>query len=574
MPIVPEYKSQVQDQPLPSVRVSPDASPEAFGAGQSTQAVGQAAVNLSESIRRFAFTQKYRADQVRVLSAEKELSDFETQLMDGPEGAYTKKGLATAGLIDSVSKSYGDKVKEINKGLSNDEQRTSFGKTALSRSDSINKQLNRYVNQERYKAETELTQSSVANARDQAIKNYDDPEVIDQSIAKQTKELIQFAQRNGKPKEWLEETLHKEVSDTHKGVIDRMLANRDDLRAQAYYDKHKDFFTGNDAITLEKSLSEGALIGNALRNSDRIMGMGLDRTQALEEAAKIKNPRYRIETEKLINHNFDLKNKEIKELQDQAFLSSFNKISETNNTKIGPSYIVPPGTMSMMTPAQQTALNRAATGNHDERKFAEFGEITPQELSKMNAAEILEKVAAFDRDHQKQAMDLWKRSRDQAATGRIDSDLMSTAEINKRANLAIRSAGILTKPNDSIQKMKPDDLKNYTAFSSALEDEVNQFVGAHKRKPYGKELDEILDRLTMTVFTTRNWVFSDKKKSVLNLTEEEKKVDWVPYSKIPQSEVDILKGKFQSTPTNKQIEDAYGAYLSKDRKRFNQIVGQ
>jgi hypothetical protein len=579
MPTVPTYGGPKVDRAaLPGFRVSTGAPSEAFQpAGPiDTRAVQQV---LGDYIA----DHKKKADTLAVTDAESQLADAETTLLYDPKTGYLNRhGKDSFTIGQEFDETWQQKVSDISSSLGNDDQKAAFSVASKQRHSDVNRVIQHHVSNEIANYDNQTTESAVSNERNTAIASYNDPERIDLAIQRQAKWLTERGRRLGEPEEQIAEQINQAVSQTHVGVISRMLANEEDLNAKAYYDKHKIEISGADTVNVEKSLEEGSARGESQRQADAIVRKYPDRQTALDQVGKIKDPKVRDMTEERVNAFFSRKRQALTEMREDLYMQSTNLIDAHSGTPART--VVPPHIWSKLTLEQRNALeNRAEGGDmpNNDKVWLEFLDLRPSLLGQMSQAEFETKYwSHLDRAHRERAASQWSVARDAIEKGHAkNAQLSSTLDFNKRVALTLRNSGFIsaTKP---IGKLNPEQAQLYSHFeqeaAARIEDfELTQLQG--KRKTTGAEKQKIMDELLVNkVFLDKSFR-ADPEVPLFYVQEEQQNQAYVPLDKIPQSDIDYIKGLIRrsGTPlTNDKIQRAFAATKFNNRPLFDSIINE
>jgi len=349
MATVPTYQSQVREAAAPNIRVNTGAQPiEAFGGGREkvTEALQQT-VSLVDRERQ-------KADQLAVLEADTKIAQAKNDLIYNPEtGLMTRKGKDAFGAYDEFKGKFDTTAAEIEKGLSNPAQKQAFRERLMAHSTEFNNQSQRHVFQESQAFDDEVTTSRLAVAQDEAVLNYADPNILARNKYEQQKTILEYADRKGLPPEWVKNKMGDTISKTNSAVVDRMLANGNDLAAQKYYAENKDQFSGNDVVRVEKSLEEGSLRGESQRRTDVIMSQGKSMTAALEEVKKIEDPKVRDATQQRVREEYQLQKIAKEDLQTKQFNTAANIIEQNKGDRDA----IPPRLWNNLELSQRNAID-------------------------------------------------------------------------------------------------------------------------------------------------------------------------------------------------------------------------
>lgn len=352
MPRVPVLEQRVQQRPVSNLGISNQATRDAFGTSREFDEASQANLNLSRQVYRLAQEEKKRADQIKVLDADEQSSKLETRLMLDPEtGALNTRGENSFGVIDRVSKEYEDGIKQIEAGLTNDDQRFAFRRMTVPRRTSIDRRLQVHVARETQSYDSTVTENYIKSETDAAIASFDDPERVGAALSRQRAVYQDHAERNGLPKEWVEQKTLEGSSRVHSGIISKLLAHGQDLVAQKYYKNNKDTISGKDQVILERTLEEGSLRGESQRKTDAIIGKELNLEASLEAARNIRDPKLRDETVRRVKQRFADQRLQEDQIREEAFSEAYTIAEETKNKDT-----IPAERWALLSPSQKNAI--------------------------------------------------------------------------------------------------------------------------------------------------------------------------------------------------------------------------
>lgn len=307
MPRVPQAERQIATHALPGVRLGAQTSARTFGG-----ALGEAAFQLG-------LEEKQKADQVAVLDADRELIEHETTTLHDPQkGALNRRGRDAFGLPEEVLGGFDAKAAEIEKRLTNDQQRYSFRRSAIARRLDLDRTVQRHVAGQIKAFDDQTTESYIANETDSAIAS-GDPERISLGLDRTRAALVDHQRRNGLPDVWLNQKIAAVSTKVHGGTIERLLANGQDVAAKAYYDAHKDEINGAALPQIEKAIEVGSTRGESQRQADAILLKHRDLGAAIAAARKIDNPTVRDATETRVKDYFATARAAEEERRTQAF---------------------------------------------------------------------------------------------------------------------------------------------------------------------------------------------------------------------------------------------------------------
>lgn len=338
MPTVPAPRQTVGLEPLPGARVAVDAPIEAFGGG-----VANPRLDLSplEAQAHDIFTEaKRNADETAVVAAASKASDLETQLTIQTRQRLGQDAFSAP---EQVTEDWEKSTQEIEAGLTNDTQRAAFARVKASHWNQLNSAVQGHVADQRQKYDAQVTDDAISSERNAAIVNFDNPGRVALSIANQTAAIAGHLRKiyNGQiPEGLLEKATLAASSATQTDVIERMLANGQDLAARTYYKAVKDQISGQDATKVEKALEVGSKRGESQRQADKILAMpDLDEQGAVAKAREITDPDVRDGTEERIRREFTERAQQQRAERDATFQRASDQLERARGdvNKISPS---------------------------------------------------------------------------------------------------------------------------------------------------------------------------------------------------------------------------------------------
>jgi len=510
MPKVPQYQgNRVQLEQGPRVRVNTQAPLEAFGGGQAAQIRGQAERGLADAgtgLVDFMNREKQKADRVRLKEFDIQLDREQTRLLyDRQEGALNKQGRDAFSIVDKYEGDFDKFFSEQEKSLSNESQRQQARELYNQRKAGLNKQLMQHTFSESEKYSKDLSEAVLANSRNDAMLNYQDPELLQQAIDRQKQEVVNFALDNGLPNEWVKMKTEDAVSKTHVGVIERMLATGQDVQAKTYFDAFKDQVGGNDQMRVEKYLEEGSTRGEAQRIVDGYMKQYSNMTQAIEASRGIENIKVRDEVVNRIKGEFSARKAAQDDYQNQIFEKG-SKLLEVNNGNLD-EYVQQNMTEWMTMGNRERSALQSQAKNIRERRDPETNLTTYYDL--MSLASNPQTSNEFVREnlllyrHELSQGDFKKIVDMQASLQKGDDKMLSGIRSSMQiATDAMSSAGI--------DKKKKPEL--YAEFMRRMDEEKIRYQERTGKPPGTEEIQRIADELTIKgKVPGTGWFFEDKK---------------------------------------------------------------
>jgi hypothetical protein len=507
MPTVQRYgQAQTQAEVNPNIRVTEKQDVEAFGGGQGLSRLTSAAVGLAENV-------KERADSLAVMEVEKEMNDFETQLMysqgeDDGQGGKKGVGLAFKKGKDAFEtpklarEEFNKKRDEILNRLSNPNQKAMFSQKALQREAQLNRQVSRHVANEIEKYEQDTFTSYMKSEREKAVVNYQDPEAVAQSLYNQETKIKEFADRNGLPPETLKYQLESARSQTHSDVISRMIANGDDLGAEAYFAKVKPDITGGNIEQVEKELEIGSLRGASQRSVDQFMRSGMSEAQAYSQAAKIESPKLREATEARIAKAYGQREAAENQRQQDIVEYAAKVFDKTGD--------YPPELTKAITslkPQYKEMLDKYRERNpmrDDGVLYYKLQQMAanPETRQKFANHDLLQEMPNLSKDHFEKLRTYQKNIKEgKDSAGKELDGIYSDAQVVENV---YKEAGFDTK-----------DVEDYSKFKNRLDEVV---LEAKKKKGgnlTNSEIRDLAKQQTLEVVTSKGFLWDTKKPRFL-----------------------------------------------------------
>lgn len=298
MPVVPRLDpTPVGTAPLPAPRVATDVPTGAFGVTGAADLGG-----LEQHVANIIERQRAKADTVALLDADNRLATLQTDLNTQ---ARELRGRDAMGAGDVVAKGWDKGVADITKTLRTDTQRQAFANRVGARWGALYESTETHAAAERDQYVKTTAQDALALRLAHATEFYQQPGQVQTSINETKAILEDFGKHDG----WAPETLAAKsalaVSSIHAAVIDRMVANRQDLAAAAYVNDHREELTADQLIHAEQLVTTSSIQGASQRTADDIVKASTNITDALASAGQILNPSVREEVEQRVRRTFE-----------------------------------------------------------------------------------------------------------------------------------------------------------------------------------------------------------------------------------------------------------------------------
>lgn len=587
MPTVPVYGARKVDRgALPGAMLTPNAPSEAFQPAKRVDL--QPAIDVA---RQYHEDQVNKADEVAVTKAASDLTAFETELLYGQNGALNTEGEQSFGTPEKVAAAWQKRSSEIAAGLKGDRQQMAFNRQVADRWGSVNRQVQEHVNGETKKYDAAKTNDFIDNEREAAILGYKDPERVAASLTRQVAAIKDFAGRHGASADTVEKMVSAALSSTHVGVIDRMLANDEDLSASEYFKKHKGQVSGKDVARVEKDLEEGSLRGESQRQSDDIVAKFPHDQSAADDAVKaIKDPKIRDEVQKRVDFEFAHRREMKRAAQDDLYLRATNLID--GRPGIIPRKAIPPAMWNQLDLGQRNALEARAkgadgtegNGSNNDKVWLQFLDMTPQELGKLNASEYeVSFRSKFGKAERTRADAQWAASRDAVKNGKNFTPQMTMGQsFHERVKNGLDKSGLM--PLDPKVKPTAEQYRQAASIEDEANTLLNQFEQASGKTANPIEHQKIVDEVIMRHVFAPGAV---KHIKVMSRVEEGRVVGVVsrngdgnfiiPYREVPETEKERIKSQMTQRGgkvTRDRIERAYAAAVMNDTKLLQSILSE
>ncbi len=506
MPTVPRSGIAEIQNVNSKIRVSEAAPIEAFGGGISK--VANQAADLMQKM-------KTRADEVALMEAERKMNEEENSLMygsgekDEATGEVKNRGIAFLKGKDAfevpkyANERFSKARDSIYNSLSNPSQKAMFEERAQQRKIQLDKSVSRHVSNEIQKYEDETTQSYLKSEQDLAIKNYQDPQRVAQSIYNQKQTVLKYAERNGLDPETTKFQVQNVESKTHAEVISRMLTNGDDLTAQAYYAQNKDFVTGEHIESVEKELELGSTMGFAQRFTDDVMRKGFNQQQAFERTSQIENPKLREAAEQRVSRQFALKEQAKKQYEQQTVDNLASYFDENGEF---------PASATKAIASLSDEAKTALAAYRDRNPLRDDGEVFTR----------LKQLAENPKTREKfMNHDMWKE-RPNLNKAHYESLLKYQADLKSGGGKGAKELDGAFSDSQVIQAvyesagMNPKNKEDYAKFKNAVDSEIIKYKADHGKVGINNnDLRKIAKDLTVKEITEKGLFWDSKKPRYL-----------------------------------------------------------
>jgi hypothetical protein len=547
---VPRYKpSNIPDAPLPNVRVNTEAPAEAFGGGQSNQAVFEATGGMARLAEKHFLEEKKKTDDLAVQDVYVKTVQLKNRLVYDPNnGAITKKGKAALGVATDYGQQFDSQADEIEATLTGQDQRDMYKKIRSQQRLDLTTDLQRHTSGEYLKYQDEVLVNGVKTSQDDALLGYERPEAdgqvkrgwnqaaVEQSIATQRAFILSHASRNkGMSGEKIKVSIAEAESSTHAKIIQSMIDSGHDATATKYFEANKLGITDGETMArVKKSLEIGTRLGEAQRKTDEIF----DKTKNLEEADQMArditdDPKLREKVQKMVLDRSNL----LKNISDQAGKKNYKE-------------------------AHTDVIKGKGV---DQLPIAVQEKLSPEELNNLASLEKKIKDGVLEKES-KPIYDKWLRrladpkTRDEAAKANLTELHLSEGDLR---NLQSRQFSIL----NGDQKGK-DELDGVFTRNSV----IDKTIGAANITDKGGQDRIALDVETAVKAFKKNSGGKDPNTDELQKMTNRAVVDAIKSGRAVPAKPKEPKESIYDTEVNLRIvSDAIGAQGIKDKKVMNAI---
>jgi len=564
MPQVPVSNEQgiTRQQAAPNARLNVQTSEASFGGGAAVEAVGRAGAGLAQQAFQIAKEERQKADDVATQEAYTKTVKLRNDLMYDPKnGAMNRKGKDAFGVGQEYGQQFNKGADQIESSLATDEQRAMYQKIRQQELRDLDGNLTRHTFQQAQEYDQETTISGIKTTQEDAVMNYQDPGKVDQALKIQNALIDSHGARAGQAPEVISQRKAEAASKTYEAVIQRMLANGQDLAASEYYNKIKGSIVGQDATQVETALQEGSLRGESQRQAGSIVSKHSNMTSALAEVDKIQDPKIQDATRERVKQRFAEREQAQQYAGEQAFRSAYSIVEKSRNKDD-----IPPGQWAAMSPAQKNSIESYLKSDKVETDWNEYYNLkqmaaTPAMRDKFMKTDLLIYRAKLGDTEFKELVNAQGDARkgDNTQLDGFQSD-------QQIVNGALAEAGIDPSP-----KPASKDAKSVNLFRRRVDEEVRKRQLDTGKKVTNEEMQGIVDGLMVKGITNRGFIpWFDTEKRLFELERgTDKKFDF-DVASVPATE----RQKIESALRAKGVTVNDDTVLALYRKKLSGMVGK
>jgi hypothetical protein len=558
MPTVPVTDGpRVAERPIADVR----APLETFGPGGAPVLSG-----TEEQVHALYQDERRKADQVAVLGAAGQVSQLENDLTTATRA---KLGTNAFTAPEEVAASWNERVSKIGGTLTNDDQKLAFQNIVQSHWNSLNNVVQGHVATQRRVVDDDRTNSYMASEANAAVQNFMDPLRVAQAIQNQQAAIRDHAARNGLPPEWVDAHVDEVASKTHVAVIDRMLANDQDVAAKKYYDVVKDQIAGPEATQVDRALEIGSTRAESQKQAQTIMTSTTTRAEALEAVDKINDPKIQDATRVRVEKLWQQKDDNAREVSAARMQQATDIVRRTGDFNS-----VPPSMLVGMSVTQQDALltfaKRLQEGVPVKTDLSTFGDLTKMfsnpttrdAAMKLDLNRYVSRLSDVDYKHFSELQGGLIKG-EPAAEKKLDGIFTNVQIVES----GLRGAGLGAGLNPGAKK---EDAATVNGLKQTINQQVEDLEQHTKRPATSKEVTDITNEVLTQhiVMTPGHFWDSTNKKRIDQMGPNDQLV--VRSSDIPRADYRAITQQLRSQGmplTDDNVVAAYKAYLMRLKPR-------
>jgi hypothetical protein len=588
MPItVPKYEDRTREAGLPNVRFSTEAPIEAFGGtGKGYQAAGE----LLGTATKIVAEEKRKADDVMTQSVYADAVRELNQMRYGQDGLVTRTGEKAFGAPDDFRKRVDEKFGALRERLTNGEQKAMFAQMEAKLRTDFDGDVQRHVFTERKRFHAEKTKALITTLQEDSVLNYQTPGKVEENVQLMRAAIAQFSVDNGIPKEVREKETTEAVSRAHKGIIERMISNGQDLDAKAHYEKNLLELSGSDVADVEKLIKHGSTLGEAQRVAAAITAKTGNMSAALKELDAIADPQVKAKATDLVKERFSM----IEAGKKQAKEASYEALAKQLERDGDLLAIQRDARWLNLEDSQQAALmnryDRKIKGidrKNDDSKFVEFIFLSQGQLASLTQTEYETKYRQhFSNAFQAKADAEIERAKKGGEENKLFTPFSSYKD---QFDSTLGSRGVVDprSPNKSkADAKKYDDLA--LAVRQRVEDYETKELGG-KRRITTKEIQSIIDEqlLKQVRVRSKGWFGMDSysaEKPAGLVADNERGQMVIRIKDVPENVRNDIRQDFQdylkkmgwrrAPITDRELEQLAAFQAIRDQKGYDDLMNQ
>lgn len=533
MPVVPRYESSVQESALPGVQLNPNASLEAFGGGQSANAVGNVAQDIVAKYQK-------QADDIAVNEAYGNSLKAYTDTLHND--VYTLKGKAAIDSTDKVVEGFSKQIDEIGKGLSRSQKAQFYSKQQRLEA-GFYSQANRHFFNESQNYAKETYEASETEGLRNVSAVYEEggiPELIENH----RQDSIAHAETMGHGKKWVEQRTSKFASKAYSIVIAGQLNSGEYEEADELYKQVAKSLLPDDREKIKKQIDKADEILNVMEHTSEILKNSATKEQALKMIKEV-DPKYQEQVETQVTSQLD-KNQKATDEEVESILTNLEELKQGSPDKTIYE-LVTEGSISM---AELQILSEKApiairsfdrdtvpTGSGNMSKWDTLVSMDIKDIASTSRADWLKIIDGLDESQEAIAMSIRVASKE---------------NMNKAESLKLKS---------EIMKQVIEEENIPEKHKNQLHKKINDWYLYYQHEngspPNENEVREKADALTLEVSVKKEWL-PDSKVQVFEMEEKQIENAYIPFNddSITPELIKSLEKETNDKITNDEIERA------------------
>lgn len=267
MPTVPQISPTVQSRPLdPGFQSGAAATVDAFGSplGGALAQTGQRISGLADELGRLALKEQMEDNEREAKKLDVELSSALRSINYGDgtaqnPGYFGLKGEAALQGYEGARKSVAETQKKLLDSAKNDRVKQMFAEVSARRVESELNTMARFVGQERVRAADTVSEARLSEAANDAARAWNNPQIIQRSVALAVNEVKDMAQRNGWGKEVEAAKTREAISVIATGAAKAALAVEATGAAQRIFRQYEANFSPEARASISKQIRDGSV---------------------------------------------------------------------------------------------------------------------------------------------------------------------------------------------------------------------------------------------------------------------------------------------------------------------------
>lgn len=233
---------EVNPEPIPGVRLQPQADATAFGGGPGLAQENQETQKIAAEAGEIAGFERIRADQTAVQEATAKLSAIHTDLLTNPQtGLPAYRGVNAMSGQTTLWNQYQKSANEIAETLHGQAQQGAFTKTAIGMGDAFLQNVRAHVSKELDAHDAQTFEVLVNNKADESGKTYGNSAALAFNYKIVDDAAQARAQRLGLDDQETQKFMRAVKTTYHEDVLGQMVNDPNFLgRAKQYFYKYKD----------------------------------------------------------------------------------------------------------------------------------------------------------------------------------------------------------------------------------------------------------------------------------------------------------------------------------------------